>query len=258
MVIVRFIDSHTHVYLRSAQDLESMSAAGVEGVVVCSYFPVKPTGPSTLVDLHRWITEDESKRLENYGLTSRAAIGIHPRSIPFSGVDEVLDNISSFFERKKAFALGEVGLETASEEEKDVLVKQIAIANKYDLPIIFHTPRQNKGEIFEKLIKLILKGKVDLGKVIIDHLTAELVARMRDIGANAGLTVQPGKMTEKDAASIVRSFGPEGITINSDLSNLPSDPLTLPKVARAMIEAGIDKVDVEKVTYSNIKTLLKF
>ncbi|MEM2889885.1 MAG: TatD family hydrolase [Candidatus Hadarchaeum sp.] len=255
---MRFIDSHTHIYLRSFQDIETMSAAGIEGVVVCSYFPVKPTGPNTLVDLHRWLTEVEPQRLEKCGISALVAVGIHPRSIPSTGVRDVLDHISSLFDSGKALALGEVGLETASSEEEKVLLRQISLAKSYDLPMIFHTPRQNKVQIFDRLLKLIMGQKVDMTKVIVDHLTADLVARVRELNANAGITVQPEKMTEKDAVSIISSAGVEGILINSDLSHQPSDPLTLPKVARALIGAGIGKGDVEKVTYSNVKEILKF
>ena len=34
--MLRFIDSHTHTYLRGPEDLELMSVSGVEGVIICS------------------------------------------------------------------------------------------------------------------------------------------------------------------------------------------------------------------------------
>jgi predicted metal-dependent TIM-barrel fold hydrolase len=81
---------------------------------------------------------------------------------------------------------------------------------------------------------------------------------VREIGANAGITVQQGKLTEEDAAGIVSSFGPDNVLVNSDLGNVPSDPLTLPKVASCMMRAGIAKGDIEKVVYKNAKELFKF
>jgi len=96
---------------------------------------------------------------------------------------------------------------------------------------------------------------VDLGRVIMDHLTPDLVAKVRAKGAWAGITVQPGKLAPKDVCDIVIANGPEGIVVNSDLGKSPSDPLTLPKVARAMDSASISGRDVELVTYSNIRKL---
>lgn len=255
---MRYIDSHTHIYLRGPEDLKSMSAAGIEGVVVCSYFPVKPTGASTLIDLHRWIEEVELPRLKSFGIVGKVALGMHPRSIPDSDVDAVLDQLSSAFSSGAVAALGEVGLDAGTKEEEDVLRSQIRLAKGFDLPMIFHTPRQNKDKVFHQLLRIIQDERVDSDKIIVDHLTAEQMPLIREIGANAGITVQSGKLTEKDAADIVNSFGPENIMINSDLGNMVSDPLTVPKVAEFMIREGLGSGDVEKVVYKNIKRALKF
>jgi len=79
---------------------------------------------------------------------------------------------------------------------------------------------------------------------------------VRAKGAWAGITVQPGRLAPKDVCYAVTAYGPEGIVVNSDLGNTPSDPLTLPKVARAMDRASISGRDVQLVTYSNIRNLL--
>jgi predicted metal-dependent TIM-barrel fold hydrolase len=255
---MRFIDSHTHTYFRSFEDLKQMSSAGVEGLVVCSYFPVRPTGPSTLIDLYRWVIEGELARLNSCGIVGKAAVGIHPRSIPASDVDAVLSHVENLFETGQASVLGEVGLEVANELEVEVLARQIRLAMEHDVAIVLHTPRKNKEEVFEKLVKIILKERVDPCRVIFDHLTPQLIPRVKKIGAKAGITVQPGKLSEGDAVEIVNIFGSEDILINSDLGNVPSDPLTLSRVARAMGEAGISEKDVERAVYLNAKSLLSF
>lgn len=251
----RYIDSHTHIYLRSAEDVELMSLAGVEGVVVCAYFPTFPSGPSTLIDLFKWISEGEPERLSAYGMAMRAAVGIHPRSIPESGLKQVLDHIFALFDNELAYALGEVGLESASKAEEKVFRQQLRIANEYPIPIIVHTPRANKPRVLDSTLKILDDERVDYGRVVIDHLTPDLVPKVRAKGAWAGITVQPGKVAPKDVCEAVVANGPEGIVVNSDLGNFPSDPLTLPKVARAMDKAGTSGRDVQLVTYSNIRNL---
>ncbi len=251
----RYVDSHTHIYLRSAEDVELMSLAGVEGVIVCSYFPIFPSGATTLIDLFKWISEEEPERLSAHGMAMRAAVGIHPRSIPESGIKQVLDHIFSLFDNELAYALGEVGIESASKTEENVFRQQLRIANEYPIPIIVHTPRLNKPQILDSLLKILDDEKVDYGRVIIDHLTPDLVPKVRAKGAWAGITVQPGTVTPKDVCDIVAANGPECIVVNSDLGNASSDPLTLPKVARAMDKASISGRDVQLVTYSNIRNL---
>jgi len=251
----RYIDSNTHSYLRSSEDIELMSLAGIEGLVVCPFFPISPSGPATLIDIFKWISEEEPERLSAHGMSMRATVGIHPKSIPESGVKAVLDHIFALFDNELTYGLGEVGLETHSKEEEHVFRQQLRIANEHPLPIIVHTPKSNKPKILDSTLKILEDENVDFGKVIIDHLTPALVAKVREKGALAGITVQPGKLTPKDVCDIVSTIGPEGIVVNSGLGNLPSDPLTLPKVARAMDATGISGRDVELVTYSNIRKL---
>jgi len=253
---LRFIDSHTHTYLRGPEDLELMSVSGVEGVIICSFFPVQPSGFSTLHDLFRWLVEEEPMRLSSYGISSRVAVGIHPRSIPEADLKAVLDHILALFDNEKVSALGEVGLETGSQEEEYVLTQQIRIANEYPVPMIMHTPRNNKEKILERLISIIESENVDPARVIIDHLTPNLVERVRAIGANVGLTVQPGKLTPKDVHEVILKNGPEGIVLNSDIGNKPSDPLSLPRVAHYLDRAGVSGRDIQMITYSNIRALI--
>ncbi len=251
----RYIDSHTHTYLRSSEDIELMSLAGVEGVVVCSYFPIFPSGAATLIDLFRWISEGEPERLSSYGISVRATVGIHPRSIPQSGLKQVFDHMLALFDNELAYGLGEVGIDSTSKMEEKVFRQQLRIVNEYRVPIIVHTPMLNKLQMLDSILKILDDENVDLGRVIMDHLTPDLVAKVRAKGAWAGITVQPGKLAPKDVCDIVIANGPEGIVVNSDLGKSPSDPLTLPKVARAMDSASISGRDVELVTYSNIRKL---
>lgn len=187
---------------------------------------------------------------------TKAAVGIHPRSIPLEGVDQVLRHLKLLFESKGAPALGEVGLETGSRDEEKVLESQVRLAGEAGIPVIIHTPRTNKASILDKTLVLLHRESVDLGKVIIDHLTPELAPKVRSLGAVAGLTVQPGKLTPKDVENVISMNGPDGIVVNSDLGNVPSDPLTLPRVARHLETAGFSANDIEMVTRSNIRHLL--
>lgn len=237
--------------------MELMSLAGIEGIVLCSYFPVRPSGPSTLIDLYKWLLEDESARLARFGIKAWVAAGIHPRSIPERGVEEVLVRLRELFSTGGVSALGEVGLETGSGEEVELLASQLRLAKEHRMPAIIHTPRKDKTRMLEKTLAILDEEGMPLNRVILDHLTPELVQRARSMGALAGLTVQPGKLSPSDVGDIVLKNGPEGIVVNSDLGNVPSDPLALPRVGQHLAAIGIGKGDIEMVTYTNIRALLR-
>lgn len=254
---MRIIDSHTHTYLRGPEDLELMSIAGVEGAVVCSYLPVQPTGASTLNDLFSWLVNVECPRLSGLKIDSRIAVGIHPRSIPTCELNLVYDRLVAIFDNEAAPAMGEIGLETGSKEEVDVFVQQLRIAKEFSCPVIIHTPRREKNAIFERILAILNEEEMNGHKMILDHLTPDLVPKAREFGALAGLTVQPGKLSPKDVEELVSKTGPEGIVLNSDIGDAPSDPLALPRTVNCLTRT-LSARDVELMVYSNIRAFMWF
>jgi len=64
--------------------------------------------------------------------------GIHPN---FDECDLDLDYITTLCEQKKLWAIGEIGLDRNNPEltwQKDVLVKQLELAQHYNLPVVLH------------------------------------------------------------------------------------------------------------------------
>ncbi len=255
---MKCIDSHTHTYFRGSEDLELMSVSGVEGVVLCSYFPVQPTGASTVFDFFKFLAEEESARLASYGMDFRLAIGIHPKFIPKYELDLAIERILAIFDNDLANALGEVGLETGSNEEIDVLVKQLRIANEYDRPVIAYTPQKNKETIVEKLMQILKEECNEPYRVVVDHLTPPLVPKVRELGFNAGLTVQQGRLAPCDVKEVIESYGSEGIIVNSGLGYEQSDPLAVLRTAKYLDRSGIGGRDIQLVIYSNARSVFWF
>jgi len=255
---MKCIDPHTHTYFRGPEDLELMSVSGVEGVVLCSYFPVQPTGASTVFDFFKFLAEEETARLASYGIDFRLAMGIHPRFIPKYELDLAVEHVLAIFDNDLANILGEVGLDTGSEEEVDILVKQLHIANEYGRPVIVYTPQKNKDAIVERLLGILKEEYAEPSRIVVDHLTPQLVPKVRELGFNAGLTVQQGRLTPCDVKEVVEKHGPEGIIVNSGLGNDPSDPLAVLRTAKYLDRSGIGGRDVQQVTYSNARSLMWF
>ncbi|MDI9644709.1 MAG: TatD family hydrolase [Candidatus Verstraetearchaeota archaeon] len=255
---MKCIDSNTHTYFRGLEDLELMSVSGVEGVVLCSRFPVKPTGSSTVYDFFKWLMEEETARLASCGIDFRVAVGIHPSFIPKYELDQAIERVLAIFDNDLANALGEVGLETGSEEEVDVLVKQLRIAVEYDKPVIFSTPRRNREPILEKALKILRDECPDPSRVVVDHLVPELIPLVRESGLKIGLTIQPGLLTPADVKSIIEKYGSEGILLNSGLGSEPSDPLAVLRTAKYLDRAGIGGKEIQQVTYYNARSLFWF
>lgn len=246
-----FIDSHTHLFLRGAEDLEAMALAGVRAAAICAYLPVKPSAAATLLDLFRWLTEAEPARFKAAGMRALPVVGVHPRCVPDQGLDLAYEAVDRLLASKAAVALGEVGLETATAEEKEVLAAQLKLAIARKATVVVHTPRGDKERVLGELLPVLERSKVDPATVVIDHLTPDLVGRVRERGFNAGLTVQPGKMTPEGVLAVVRAHGARGVLVDSDAAHVSADVLAVPRVARCLEMAGVPASEIALVTGGN-------
>ena len=249
-----FIDAHTHTFLRGPEDLSAMAQSGVRTAVVCAFLPVVPSGASSLLDLFTWLDGVERSRLAHADIDMRLAVGLHPRSIPPAcDIEMVLDRVRSLVEAKRAAAIGEIGLETGSDEERDVFFRQLCLARDLCVPAIVHTPRKDKAERVEATLRLIDQAGIAPERVVLDHLTPELVAALdaQKRGFWIGITLQPGKTTPEQIADLIGARGAERLLLNSDLSHMPSNPDAVSKAARRLGELGIAPLDIARVTSEN-------
>ncbi len=254
---MRYIDLHTHTYFRSTDDLQLMAVAGVEAVNICAFFPIEPTYGETLIDFFDWLIEEEASRVESCGLIPYVSAGIHPRSIPKNNFDDAANYLLALIDHGKISAVAEVGMDSGSQKEEEALRIQLRFAVEYDMPILIHTPRVNKPQILNKLLAILEDERVDSPRVLIDHVTPDLVKKVLDFGAFCGLTVQPGKLTPTDVAAVLREHGSKQLVVNSDLGMSPSDPLALPKTAKHLDREGFSAADIERILYHNPKLLLR-
>lgn len=82
---------------------------------------------------------------EDYGQCTNfdaCSIGIHPWYLPSDGIGQQLNDLTRYAVNKEVFAIGECGLDklcnTAWFLQEDVFLKQIAIANQVNKPLIIH------------------------------------------------------------------------------------------------------------------------
>jgi len=123
------IDTHSHIHdedypLSVDNVLKNAHQNGVEKIICVG----------TDVDNSRLAIEFAKSHVKTF-----ASLGVHPHNASM-GIEGLQDLIKP---ENKVIAIGEVGLDyhynhSSPESQKDLLVKQIEIALKYNLPIIFH------------------------------------------------------------------------------------------------------------------------
>ncbi len=250
-----WIDSHSHFYLTPLNVIESLKAQGLVGVVEASWIPVRPSAPETLRDLFRWVVQAEQERLSKIGVLHIPAAGIHPRCIP-EDLDGALSILEDFLGQAKA--LGEVGLETASEDERRAFTLQLRLAKKYDLPAIVHTPRLNKALVASKEIEVVDEVGFPRELTVIDHMVPQAFSSLKErLGEfNVGISLQPGKASVDEAIQMLSYLSPERVLVNSDTSTEPSEPERVRTFLERLESASMKEVS-RMIAIDNPRRLFK-
>jgi uncharacterized protein len=244
------IDAHIHADTRPYEDFEKMAVAGVDKAVSCAHDPMRMSTSEVVLDhIHR-IMENDTNRAAKNGLKLFSAVGVHPRSIS-PDYQIVINKLPELLDNENVVAIGEIGLETASDLEIEVFKKQLCLAQDMGQKVIVHTPRTNKKDVTEITASLI-EDNIDTSLVQLDHVDHSILGRVIEFEGLLGITVQPQKMMASEAVSMMDEYGYDRFVLDSDMSSSPSDPLSVPKTVHRLRLSGVNENDIKKVSYTNV------
>lgn len=249
------IDTHVHADARSGEDLKDMYLAGIDTAITCSYYPYKIPHEIVLLNHLNRILELDTKRASEYGLDLKVALGIHPTNSNVNP-DKIFEKLYEWIDSTQIVAIGEIGLEDLTDAEIDIFKRQLDIADETNSKVIIHTPRKNKKEVL-KVILDILPQHIDESQAVIDHINQDIILDVIDRDCMLGLTVQPQKLDKNGAIAILDEHGFDRFLLNSDMSNKPSDPLSVPKTVRELTRQGYKKSEIEKVASRNAQRFFR-
>jgi len=243
-------DTHIHSEGKGIHELRAMVDKGIKRAVSCAFYPLVPSAPETMIDMFRKLTSFEVRRADKAGMKLYPAIGIHPRCITPN-----YQKVLSYMEGYSSTAFGEIGLETASTQEVEVLTEQLKLAKKLDIPCIIHTPRKNKEEITQKILEILKKVGFPDELAVVDHVNEKTAGLILDRGYWAGLTVQLGKLSNEEVKRIVEIYGFERFLLNSD-TGFSDEELFAVSKAVAYLSKYFGN-EVEKLAYRNAERFLR-
>ncbi|MFL6371849.1 MAG: TatD family hydrolase, partial [Nitrososphaera sp.] len=174
---------------------------------------------------------------------------------------DAMEAMKKYLDRERVVAIGELGYNLINDLEEEVFVKQMDIAQERDMLMTVHLPHKNKPEGMRR-IELILNSesgkRYNRQKILVDHKVEETIAKTLEFGMWAGLSVYPvSKLSPERAMNIIKKYGAERIMVHSAADWGPSDPLSVPLVAREMRKAGFSTNEIERVTFYNAYEFFK-
>lgn len=258
---MRYIDPHIHMVSRTTDDYARMALAGCVALTEPAFWAgFDRSSPQGFYDYFRHLTEQEPRRAAAHGIKHFTWICINPKEAEDVGfAREVIEIIPEFLGRPNVLGVGEIGLNKNSRNELTILEEQIDLAARHNQLILVHTPHLEDKLKGTKLIIDALKqnGRIDPGRVLIDHVEEHTAKIVLDEGFWAGMTLYPEtKCTPQRAADIIEMYGQERLWINSAGDWGPSDPLAVPKCQLEMQRRGHSEATISRISFENPKRFL--
>ena len=151
------IDTHCHInddlYISNPEKyISDAREAGVKKFLVVGFDRKSSENAVNIAEKHEFLY---------------AAVGIHPSDVKKSKAED-FEKIEELASNKNVIAIGEIGLDyywdkdpQIKEEQKVGFIKQIEIANKYDLPISIHC-----RDAIEDTLEILKKHPVKRGGIM--------------------------------------------------------------------------------------------
>ena len=251
---MKYFDPHIHMTSRTTDDYQSLYDAGVMVVVEPAFWMGQPrTHVGSFEDYFLSLLGWERFRASQFGLHHFCTLALNPKEAndPYlaSGVLEILPR---YLVKDTVVAVGEIGLDDQTPQEIKVMQAQLELAQKYDLPVLIHTPHRDKKRGTKACVDIVKDFGFSPEKVLIDHNTEETLPGVIDQGFWAGHSIYPHtKMDEKRMVKIIQQFGGEKIIVNSAADWGVSDPLMVPKTAKLASECGIKSSQIKDIFWDN-------
>lgn len=254
MNTVKIIEPHIHMYARTTDDYERMRRAGYVAVVEPAFWSgTDRSCAGSFFDYFRHLLEFEHGRAARFGIAHFCLLGVNAKEARHTSIAfEVVDRLEEFLEHPNCLGVGEIGFDLITDEEEEVLRRQVRIAEKRSDLVVIHSPHTNKRVGIERIFALLEEEGVDLSRYIMDHNTEETIeTTLSHPEVLAGITLYPTKVTIRRAAEMIKRHGADRIVLNSSADWGKSYPLHLAEAVARLPEMGLSPEEITKVVYGN-------
>lgn len=251
---MRCIEPHIHSFVRTTDDYYNMAVAGIVACVEPSFWAgTDRRSVGSFEDYWEHMITFETERAKKYGLKHYVMLSLNPKEARNPIAHQVVDAMERYLDRENVVGIGEIGFDLMSGQEEEIFRRQLKIGNARKMPIIIHSPHQNKKKGIERIVAIIEEEGVDQERIVIDHNTEETIELSLKTKCWVGMTVYyVTKLSAERAVNMMTRYGTDRMIVNGSADWGYSDPLAVPKVAMLMRTSGLfPESEVTKVVFEN-------
>lgn len=258
---MEYIDIHAHMVSRTTDDYRRMALTGCVAVTEPAFWAgFDRTSASVFADYFDHLTDFEPKRAATYGIDHYTWLCLNPKE----GEDrdlarEVLAIIPGFLERPNVLGIGEIGLNRVTRNELATFLDHVELALEHDQLIHIHTPHlEDKYKGTRVIVEtLAADGRIDPGRVMIDHAEEHTAGMILEHGFWAGLTLYPvTKVSPGRAVDMIELYGTDRICVASACDWGESEPLAIPEFVLEMRRRRHPETVIREIVYENAAEFL--
>ena len=253
----RFFDPHAHMTSRTTDDYERMAKAGVRALIEPAFWLGQPrTNVGSFVDYFSSLVGWERFRASQFGIQHFCAIGLNSKEANDEGLaKDVFEILPRFALKEGVVAIGEIGYDEITPAEEKAYQWQLEFARENDMVVMVHSPHRDKKRGIIRSLDVAKEIGIDMEKLIIDHNNEETLQSVLDAGAWAAFTIYPNtKMGSQRMVDLTKQYGSDRFIVDSSCDWGVSDPLSVPKTAKMMLDQGVPAEAVEATTWKNAVT----
>jgi uncharacterized protein len=243
-------DAHLRAAALTARDLADLRFFGIAGALVPTDDSGSPRGAEAIQRGWARLAGGVVRRLRQAGLAGYVALGIHPRHLPWRGLEALLAELPDQLGRPEVAAIGAVGLESGGQREEEVFVRQLELARDLRLAVLVYTPFADKVRITRRALAILREADLPPDRVIVDQADGRTVRMILACGYRAGFPLSRTRGVE-EAVRLVRALGPGGLVLESDAGEGGGDLLGLARAADRMAKAGLSEAVIRRVCGGN-------
>lgn len=258
---MEYIDMHAHMASRTTDDYEQMALTGCVALTDPAFWAgFDRSSADGFDDYFHQLTEVEPKRAARVGIRHYTWLCLNPKEADNRSLARaVIEKIPKYLDRPNVLGIGEIGLNRVTRNEVATFQDHLDLAVAHNQMILIHTPHlEDKYKGTRIIVETLLKdGRIDPGRILIDHAEEHTIGMILENGFWAGITLYPQtKVSPQRAIDMIERAGPERICVSSACDWGPSLPIAIPRFALEMRRRRHSERSIRKIIYENPSSFL--
>lgn len=253
---MEYIDMHAHMASRTTDDYEQMALTGCVALTDPAFWAgFDRSSADGFDDYFHQLTEVEPKRAARVGIRHYTWLCLNPKEADNRSLARaVIEKIPRYLDRPNVLGIGEIGLNRVTRNEVATFQDHLDLAVAHNQMILIHTPHlEDKYKGTRIIVETLSKdGRIDPGRILIDHAEEHTIELILGHGFWAGITLYPQtKVSPQRAIDMIERAGPERICVSSACDWGPSLPIAIPRFALEMRRRHHSERSIRKIIYEN-------